>query len=63
MKHTMKSTSRTSTLVIALTIAALASPTLAHAKRLGGGKSRSIAPASIGKAPSAPAAPDRKSVV
>ena len=42
MKHTMKSTSRTSTLVIALTIAALASPTLAHAKRLGGGFYRPV---------------------
>ncbi|MCB1979534.1 MAG: ABC transporter substrate-binding protein, partial [Burkholderiaceae bacterium] len=53
----MNHTSRTSALVIALAIAALASPTLAHAKRLGGGKARSIPPASIGKAPAAPAAP------
>ena len=53
----MTNTYRTTTAVIALTVAALATPTLAHAKRMGGSKSRSIPPASIGKAPSTPAAP------
>ena len=53
----MKNTNRTAAAVIALTVAALAAPTLAHAKRMGGAKSRSIPPASIGKAPSTPAAP------
>ena len=52
----MTNTYRTTTAVIALTVAALATPTLAHAKRMGGSKSRSIPPASIGKAPSTPAA-------
>ena len=52
----MTNTYRTTTAVIALTVAALSTPTLAHAKRMGGSKSRSIPPASIGKAPSTPAA-------
>ncbi len=38
----MKNTNRTAAAVIALTVAALAAPTLAHAKRMGGAKSRSI---------------------
>ena len=50
----MKNTYRTTTAVIALTVAALATPTLAHAKRMGGSKSRSIPPASIGKQPLLP---------
>ncbi len=50
---------RTSATVITLTIAALAAPSLAHAKRMGGG-GRSVAPARIGKAPAAPVAPAAK---
>ena len=34
----MKNTYRTTTAVIAQTVAALAAPTLANAKRMGGGK-------------------------
>ena len=44
---------RTTAGVIALTIASLAVPSLAHAKRFG----KSVAPARIGKAPAAPATP------
>lgn len=52
----MTSISRTAAAVIALSVAAFTLPTAAHAKRMGGG-SRSIPPASIGKAPAKPAAP------
>ncbi|MDH1678577.1 ABC transporter substrate-binding protein, partial [Comamonas aquatica] len=45
----MKTSFRTTASVIAVTIAALAAPTLAHAKRMGGGKS--VRPAAIGQAP------------
>ncbi|NMM79924.1 ABC transporter substrate-binding protein, partial [Acidovorax sp. SRB_14] len=50
---------RTSATVITLTIAALAAPSLVHAKRMGSG-GRSVAPARIGKAPAAPVAPAAK---
>ena len=46
---------RTTASVIAVTIAALAAPSLAHAKRIGGGKS--VRPAAINKAPAKPATP------
>ena len=45
---------RTTASVLALTFAALLAPSLAHAKRMGGGKS--VRPASIGKPAAAPAA-------
>lgn len=49
---------RTSAGVIALTIASLAAPSLAHAKRMGsGGKSMSTARMSKAPAPAAPVAP------
>ena len=51
----MKTSFRTTASVIAVTIAALAAPTLAHAKRMGGGKS--VRPAAIGQAPAKPATP------
>ncbi len=45
----MKTSFRTTASVIAVTVAALAAPSLAHAKRMGGGKS--VRPAAINKAP------------
>lgn len=51
----MKTSYRATASVIALAIASLTVPSLAQAKRMGGGKT--VRPASIGSAPAKPAAP------